>query len=161
MTGKNNGAVLRARLLDWNELRTFANAGIEIGGHSVSHPYLPRLDIQDATREIVESQREIQEQVGCAVKSFAYPYGAISREVEKIVAQYYKAGFGTRLGFAAASSRCAAFERIDAFYLRDPFFSNRSRKDGCQSICKRVSSSATCGTAWLGENEIVGHHSRS
>jgi len=109
-------------LLDWNELRAIADSGIEIGGHSLSHPYLPQLVVKDAEREIVECKHMIEDRIGRAVQAFAYPYGETSRAVEEIVAANFRAGFGTRLGFATTRSRAAALERIDMFYLRQPQF---------------------------------------
>jgi peptidoglycan/xylan/chitin deacetylase (PgdA/CDA1 family) len=130
-------SAVRGQLLDWNELRAIADSGIEIGGHSLSHPYLPRLVVKDAKREIIESKHVIEDRIGCAVQAFAYPYGKTSRAVEKIVAANFRAGFGTRLGFATTRSRAAVLERIDMFYLRQPLFF-RALAEGWLPVYLRV-----------------------
>lgn len=114
--------VPRHPLMDWSKLRTIADAGIEIGAHTISHPHLARLSATDAACEIVDCQRIIQDRVGHAAQAFAYPYGEMSRTAEAIVAQNYRAGFSTRLGFATGQSHVTAFERIDTYYLRQPLF---------------------------------------
>lgn len=109
----------RLPLMDWDALRAMADAGMTIGAHTLSHPHLPRLIARDAEREIVESQRLIAERIGCAVETFAYPYGDTSPALEAVVAQRFRAGFGTRLACATPTSHTTAFERVDAYYLRD------------------------------------------
>jgi peptidoglycan/xylan/chitin deacetylase (PgdA/CDA1 family) len=63
------------RMLDAQELRTLAAAGWELGGHTVSHPDLSRLDY-DACRHEIEAGRTALEQIaGVRVETFAYPFG--------------------------------------------------------------------------------------
>jgi peptidoglycan/xylan/chitin deacetylase (PgdA/CDA1 family) len=114
--------VPRHPLMNWRELRTIADAGIAIGAHTLSHPHLARLAAPDATREIVECKRVIADQIGREAQAFAYPYGEMSRDAEAIVAQHYRAGFSTQLGFATAQNRASAFARIDTYYLHQPRF---------------------------------------
>jgi hypothetical protein len=52
------------------------------------------------------------------VTALAYPYGAVTPDVERAACEHYAAAFGTTLGYATASSRATAFERIDAYYVR-------------------------------------------
>ncbi len=117
--GQRRG-IPKIRLLGWEDVRAIANAGMEIGAHSLSHPSLPRLSTEEAEREILECRRIIQERVGCAVQSFAYPFGEASHSLERFVTRHFKAGFGTRLGFVTAHSPKARLERIDVYYLRQP-----------------------------------------
>lgn len=114
--------VPRLPLMDWSALSRIAAAGIEIGGHSLSHSHLDALPVAESEREVCECQRVIEKRIGYPVRAFAYPYGEGARDLERVVAQCYDAGFGTRLGFATPTSRRPAFERIDMFYLRDPRF---------------------------------------
>ncbi len=114
--------VPRLRLMDWANSKRIVEAGMEIGAHSCTHPHLTRLPLAEAEREIAESQQAIENQLGCAVVSFAYPYGESSLALETIVSENFRAGFGTHLGFANSHSRATCFERIDMYYLRDPRF---------------------------------------
>lgn len=111
-------SVPRWPLMDWPALRDLARLGMAVGAHSISHPHLPRLAVKEQEREVIESLRTIEDRVGVAVQSFAYPYGESSRAVEAAVAEHYRAGFGTTLDFVGTYSRPTSLERIDGYYLR-------------------------------------------
>jgi peptidoglycan/xylan/chitin deacetylase (PgdA/CDA1 family) len=65
---------------------------VELGAHTVSHPYLDELAPAVAAFEIAESRRMLQQRTGRTVDSFAYPHGAYNREVRAAVSS---AGFST------------------------------------------------------------------
>lgn len=50
-------------------------AGMEIGGHTVSHPILARLSHADATREIGDGKESLENIIHAPVRYFAYPNG--------------------------------------------------------------------------------------
>ncbi|MEJ2346942.1 MAG: polysaccharide deacetylase family protein [Gammaproteobacteria bacterium] len=49
--------------------------GMEVGGHTVNHPILARVDHDTALWEIQEGKRQLEEITGHAVRLFAYPNG--------------------------------------------------------------------------------------
>lgn len=112
----------RLDVMDWETVGNVANAGIEIGAHSLTHPHLTHLTMDEARHEIIESQRAIEDRIGRPVQAFAYPYGERSWMLEEIVRRHFRGGFGTRLEFVSPSSRTSALGRIDAYYLRDQGF---------------------------------------
>jgi peptidoglycan/xylan/chitin deacetylase (PgdA/CDA1 family) len=57
------------------QVRTLHNAGMEIGGHTVSHPILSRMNSSDARREIADGKDALEGITGARVKLFAYPNG--------------------------------------------------------------------------------------
>ena len=61
--------------LSWDDLRGLAGAGWEIGSHACSHPHLTRLGDAELERELVESRRRLEAELGVACRSLAYPYG--------------------------------------------------------------------------------------
>lgn len=72
-------------MLDWDQVRELADVGVEIGGHSHTHPQLDRLD-DDALRfEVTRCREIIADELGAAPVSFAYPYGYSSRRVRTAV----------------------------------------------------------------------------
>ena len=113
--------VPRDALLDWEGLQAIANAGIEIGAHTRTHPNLTRLGCDRAERELVDCKLRIEAQVGVAVRSFAYPYGATSPTLQRIASRHFDAAVGTRLGYTRITSCRFDFERIDMYYLQRPF----------------------------------------
>jgi peptidoglycan/xylan/chitin deacetylase (PgdA/CDA1 family) len=50
--------------------------GTELGGHSVTHPHLDTLGEGRARAEILGSRRALEDVLGVAVTSFAYPHGS-------------------------------------------------------------------------------------
>lgn len=62
--------------LTWSQLREMADAGHEIGSHSVTHPDFSALDEASVRTELVDSKRTIEDRLGRPVRHFAFPYGA-------------------------------------------------------------------------------------
>lgn len=60
---------------DWHILRRDAQAGLDLGAHTLTHRTLTRLDDRDLRREIEESRDVIAEHTGVRPDSFSYPYG--------------------------------------------------------------------------------------
>jgi len=59
-----------------DELRTFAAAGIDIGGHTRTHANLGSVtDPRVLHDELIAANRELEDAVGRAVRYFAFPYG--------------------------------------------------------------------------------------
>ena len=56
-------------------VRQLADAGIDIGAHTVNHPILKGMADDDARSEIVGSARWVADVTGRAPRSFAYPNG--------------------------------------------------------------------------------------
>ncbi|MFF0365273.1 polysaccharide deacetylase family protein [Streptomyces fungicidicus] len=72
-------------MLDWDQVRELAGAGVEIGGHSHSHPQLDQLDDRPLRSELTLCREIVSDQLGSAPASFAYPYGYSSRRVRRAV----------------------------------------------------------------------------
>ncbi|KES06817.1 polysaccharide deacetylase [Streptomyces toyocaensis] len=72
-------------MLDWDQVRELAAAGVEIGGHSHSHPQLDQLDEGRLRSELMLCKEIVSDQLGSVPVSFAYPYGYSSRRVREAV----------------------------------------------------------------------------
>jgi len=81
----NSGRGGAPGFLGWDDLATLAALGHEIGGHTVDHPDLTTLRPDEAARQ-VETDRSTLRERGHPVETFAYPYGARTRELEDVVA---------------------------------------------------------------------------
>jgi peptidoglycan/xylan/chitin deacetylase (PgdA/CDA1 family) len=64
-----------APMMTWDQIRAMKAAGITIGSHSVSHPHLSQLSIEQARREIEDSKDMLEQNLGSEVTTFCYPYG--------------------------------------------------------------------------------------
>src|ERR1700722_20278226 len=69
------------------ELRNLAaNPLFEIGGHTVTHPSLPRLAPPEQEQEITFGSRFFEATLGRPVRSFSYPFGEYDKVTRDIVA---------------------------------------------------------------------------
>ncbi|WP_084958966.1 polysaccharide deacetylase family protein [Thermoactinospora rubra] len=94
------------RMLSWSQAREAAQAGIEIGGHSHSHPQLDQLPDAELRQELRRNKALLEDKIGQPVATMAYPYGYSSARVRREV---YKAGY-----FAAcAVNNAVAADRHD------------------------------------------------
>jgi peptidoglycan/xylan/chitin deacetylase (PgdA/CDA1 family) len=62
--------------MNWDMLREMSAAGMSIGGHTVTHPVLARMDKASQQREIGICIERIKSEIGKPVRSFSYPVGA-------------------------------------------------------------------------------------
>lgn len=70
--------------LTWDDLRTRAARGNEIGGHTRTHPDLTRLSPAQQRREICGDRAALVAH-GLRPVSFAYPYGRYTAQTKRIV----------------------------------------------------------------------------
>ena len=54
---------------------------LELGAHTVSHPYLPGLEAENRRQEISECKAQLESLLGKEVEGFAYPFGAYGKSV--------------------------------------------------------------------------------
>lgn len=72
-------------MLDWDQVRELAATGVEIGGHSHTHPQLDQLEDDRLRYELIHSKEIVSDELGTVPASFAYPYGYSSRRVREAV----------------------------------------------------------------------------
>lgn len=65
-------------MMDWEEIRRMAEAGHVIGSHTVSHPNVAHLSEDEMNRELKESKKMIEEEIGRTVDHFSYPNPALT-----------------------------------------------------------------------------------
>ena len=82
------------RGLSWSQLERLADAGWEIGSHTLSHPRLTQLDDDALRRELRKSRAACEGALRRPCRSLAYPYGDVDRRVvrEALDAGYAAAG---------------------------------------------------------------------
>ncbi|MBN1172194.1 MAG: polysaccharide deacetylase family protein [Micromonosporaceae bacterium] len=77
-SAQNNQALVKAE----------AAAGMWIGNHSWSHPYMTSLSSSGMASEISQTQQAIQTATGTAPKLFRPPYGSTNATLKSVLAQY-------------------------------------------------------------------------
>lgn len=69
------GSSHEGQFLTPDEIRGLADAGIEFGAHTVTHPRLSALPDADVEAEMRQSKRAVEQWTDKACELFAYPYG--------------------------------------------------------------------------------------
>ena len=102
--------------LTWREVQELHTNGVQIGSHAVTHPELTTLDAKQVDYEVGFSKKTIEDEIGCPVKAFSYPYAfpeadrKFTRSLKEVLIQHgYEYGVSTILGTAGS--------RNDRFFL--------------------------------------------
>jgi glycosyltransferase involved in cell wall biosynthesis/peptidoglycan/xylan/chitin deacetylase (PgdA/CDA1 family) len=72
------------RLMDWGTLEALPPATVRIGSHTHTHQMLPAVSTEEAMRELVTSRITLEDRLGRAVSSVAYPYGPADGAVARL-----------------------------------------------------------------------------
>jgi peptidoglycan/xylan/chitin deacetylase (PgdA/CDA1 family) len=122
----------RARPMSYDEVgRLKAFPSLEIGAHTVHHLSLSEVSAEDCHREVFESRSALERITGRAVRSFAYPFGAVSDEAVTAV---------TAAGFDVAVTCDARPVRTREHRLRIPRIA--AREESGAALVARIARSA-------------------
>ncbi len=127
--------------MDWRQVVSLAEAGHEIGAHSVSHPHLGSIGLDQARTEIQNSKASLEEIIKRPVTSFAYPYGKPKDAPEAVQNLILAAGFDTAWttsnGWVVPDCSPGALPRVTlggstlwAAFLHHVFLDGRARSSG-------------------------------
>ena len=105
-------------LMSWSTVAELARAGVEFGGHGVTHVDLTRLTPDQRRHEINHCAQQLAERVGRPTRSFAAPYGHVNQAVLVDLAHTYDVAFGTRFDRAPPTCELLDVPRIEMHYFR-------------------------------------------
>jgi peptidoglycan/xylan/chitin deacetylase (PgdA/CDA1 family) len=106
-----------------DQVRALHRAGMGVGGHTVNHPILARLDAAAARHEIGQGKVHLETLLQAPVPLFAYPNG---RPDEDFRAEH--AAIVRELGFRAAVTTAWGSARVDSDPFQLPRFTPWDRK---------------------------------
>ncbi len=93
------------RFLNWEEAREMAEGGMEIGGHTHTHPIISKLSEGEQRDELQRSKRILEERIGQEIGSLAYPNGS-PRDFSPITVELVReAGYVTAFSFYGGINR--------------------------------------------------------
>jgi peptidoglycan/xylan/chitin deacetylase (PgdA/CDA1 family) len=91
--------------LTWAEVRELQKSGILFGSHTVTHPQLATLEATAVRGELANSKTAIEDKLGEAIDSFAYPYAFpegdssfVQMLRDALIESGYHNGVSTRIG---------------------------------------------------------------
>ncbi len=86
-------------ILTWDQIKKLDRAGMKIGSHTETHPFLNKITEEEGKKEIIESKKIIEYNLGKTIYDFAYPYGQYNDRVIKMVEDAgYRSARTTDLG---------------------------------------------------------------
>jgi peptidoglycan/xylan/chitin deacetylase (PgdA/CDA1 family) len=102
------------------QVRGLADAGMNVGAHTVNHPILRTLRLDEATEEICNSRDRLEGIIGRRVTSFAYPNGRPEadytlRDRDLVQSLGFDHAVSTTLGVAAPQSDLFQLPRFGAW----------------------------------------------
>jgi peptidoglycan/xylan/chitin deacetylase (PgdA/CDA1 family) len=104
-------------LMDETQIREWLAAGHEIGSHTLTHPFLTRLNPQQAGEEISASKKKLEDRFGLPVRHFCYPYGNWNPVVrDLVIAAGYETACTTETGVNTKATSPFELKRILARY---------------------------------------------
>ena len=94
-----------------------SEAGITIGGHTINHPILSKIDDKHAWSEIVGGKNKLETLIKSRVNLFAYPNGKLdvdydSRHVKMLSEAGFKAAVSTEWGCSNIDTDCYQLPRF-------------------------------------------------
>lgn len=101
------------RPLSWQQVRTLDAAGVEIGSHTVTHPFLVQLDDEELAAELGGSKARIEEETGRKVSSLAYPTGGSEFFDERAVRLAGEFGYRYAVSYDHATVRADSLKRFE------------------------------------------------
>lgn len=132
-----NGAFFQNRLLDWKEIKEMENSGISFGSHGVSHGRFKGLTDAQLLRELTESKKKIENEIGKKASFFSYPYGTsldFDERTEHFTCQAgYEAAFSKRFGRNHSKTDLYALKRIGV-EASDTLFTFRAKLNGALGL---------------------------
>jgi peptidoglycan/xylan/chitin deacetylase (PgdA/CDA1 family) len=114
----------RGLMMTWDQAREMQKSGIEFGAHTMHHPILTQISLEQVCEEVEESKSKIEEEMGEPVLGFAYPNGQssdLNHQIEKIVADS-----GIRAAFTLLNGPSPLVEvKRNPYAIRRIFISHR------------------------------------
>lgn len=106
--------------LTWQQIKFLDSNGIEIGGHTRTHPLLPTLTTLNSNVEIVQGKKDIDAQLGKSIKTFCYPTGKYNSQViQQVNGAGYVAGVTMVQRKASSNDQLLLLPRLGV-YKDDP-----------------------------------------
>jgi peptidoglycan/xylan/chitin deacetylase (PgdA/CDA1 family) len=97
----------------WSELREMVACGMEIGSHSLTHPFVDRLDASALRHEFGESKAIIEDRLGAPVRAASLPRGWAPPALDAILAELgYRVFCNSRVGWWRPGANPLAVRRI-------------------------------------------------
>jgi peptidoglycan/xylan/chitin deacetylase (PgdA/CDA1 family) len=93
------------KVMSLDQMKQLPSNLVTIGSHTVSHPFLPSINGQDARAELVESRKQLEKMCDRSVSLFSFPFGGFNEQL---------------LGYCREAGYQRAFTTLPTFAFSDP-----------------------------------------
>jgi peptidoglycan/xylan/chitin deacetylase (PgdA/CDA1 family) len=100
------------KMLTWKQIEEMSQNNIEFGAHTVTHPDLKAITLEEAKNEISHSKMDLEQHIKKRVRFFSYPFGRQNEEVIDIVKSSGFEGAVGRAGTIGNSAQMFVLNRI-------------------------------------------------
>ena len=123
----NSGALANEEKLSDENIQEMVDLGIfELGGHTITHPFLPSTSTEDKEYEMLECKNILEQKFNTKVSSFAYPFGIYDLDDVNIIrSSQYESAVTTnegvvnnRMPFELKRVKASGKDNFFAFKLR-------------------------------------------
>ena len=104
--------------MSWEEINQFISEGGDVGQHTSTHLHMPLNKVSEVKKDLIDSHKSWEKNVGFIPTLFAYPYGETSNSIIEILKEY-----GISHAFGQHSGVISSFD--NHYYL--PRFSLNQR----------------------------------
>lgn len=71
--------------LTWPQLKEMKQEGMEVGSHTLTHPFFKKSSEDDLKKEILESRLILEKELNVPIKHFASPFGYSNAHIEDVI----------------------------------------------------------------------------
>lgn len=110
------------KFLTWDHMREMQQHNVVFANHTISHPYMPRLEEGESKsawrermlHEVNEVERLLIKELGTSPKMIAYPYGESNTAIRNQIKELGLIGFGQQSGVVSIDSDFTNLPRYPA-----------------------------------------------
>ncbi len=104
-------------MLSSEQVQEMLDAGMRMGGHTLTHPNLPSAGLADARHELLQCRRDLQQRFGIGAMAMAYPNGGanvyVNAEVQRLARETgYDSAWTSSSGFVDETTNLFCGPRI-------------------------------------------------
>lgn len=71
-------------MMNEKQIRELSDAGMTVGAHTVTHPWLAKIPEEEARRELADSKARLEDIIGREVNWLCYPSGSFNPQIEEL-----------------------------------------------------------------------------
>jgi peptidoglycan/xylan/chitin deacetylase (PgdA/CDA1 family) len=102
-------------MMTWDDARALVKSGHIVGSHTMTHPNVAQVSLDDARSELSDSKLKLEKELGGPAKHFSYPHPALNPQWNESTLKITE-----ELGYATAVTTTVGAVRADARPLAIP-----------------------------------------